>query len=246
MIRSERKGLFACRRIPPVVNETGRTREAQYQVHVDAMARMGPAELGPMTGDTWRNDPRRLPILLARYKFVSKMLAGSDRVLEIGCGDAFGMRLVLQTVKSAFGVDFDALFVKWAQDVAKKENLNAEFAVLDITTTAPPGKFSAAYSLDVIEHVEPETEDLFVANIAAALEPDGVCIIGTPNITSAPYASVASQIGHINLKSAETLRATMEKAFKHVFIFSMNDEVVHTGYAPMAHYLIALCVTPRG
>jgi hypothetical protein len=28
-------------------------------------------------------------------------------------------------------------------------------------------------------------------------------------------------------------------------MFGMNDEVVHTGYAPMCHFLWALCVTPR-
>jgi hypothetical protein len=32
----------------------------------------------------------------------------------------------------------------------------------------------------------------------------------------------------------------MAKFFHHVFIFSMNDEVVHTGFYPMAHYLLAL------
>jgi hypothetical protein len=25
------------------------------------------------------------------------------------------------------------------------------------------------------------------------------------------------------------------------FLFSMNDEVVHTGFAPVAHYLFAVC-----
>jgi hypothetical protein len=25
----------------------------------------------------------------------------------------------------------------------------------------------------------------------------------------------------------------------------MNDEVVHTGFSPMAHYLIGLCVAPK-
>ena len=25
----------------------------------------------------------------------------------------------------------------------------------------------------------------------------------------------------------------------------MNDEVVHTGFAPMAHYLLAVCTTMR-
>ncbi len=227
------------------MSETGRTKEAQYQVHVDAMALRGPAEMGPMTSDTWRNDPRRLTFMLARYKFVSKMLAGKASALEIGCGDGFGMRLVLQTVKRAFGYDFDQLFVDWCRATALKEGLNAEFAVGDITQELPPGKFASAYSLDVIEHVEPAIEHKYIANIAAALEPNGVCIIGTPNATSAPYASIPSQIGHINLKTGETLTASMAAAFHNVFLFGMNDEVVHTGYAPMAHYLFAMGVNPR-
>ncbi|MCA6302689.1 MAG: hypothetical protein IM629_12150, partial [Phenylobacterium sp.] len=32
----------------------------------------------------------------------------------------------------------------------------------------------------------------------------------------------------------------MLKFFSNVFLFSMNDEVVHTGFAPMAHYLFAI------
>src|ERR1700722_2014001 len=106
------------------------------------MALRGPVELGPMTSDTWRNDPRRLLFLIARYKFVSKMLAGKASVLEVGCGDGFGMRLVLQTVKRGFGVDFDPLFIDWCATTAKKEGIPAEFAVLDITETLPPGKFA--------------------------------------------------------------------------------------------------------
>jgi hypothetical protein len=37
----------------------------------------------------------------------------------------------------------------------------------------------------------------------------------------------------------------MQRYFKHVFMFSMNDEVVHTGFFPMAHYLFALCAEPK-
>ncbi len=33
----------------------------------------------------------------------------------------------------------------------------------------------------------------------------------------------------------------MSEYFHNVFMFSMNDEVVHTGYHRMAHYVIALC-----
>jgi 2-polyprenyl-3-methyl-5-hydroxy-6-metoxy-1,4-benzoquinol methylase len=173
------------------------------------------------------------------------MLAGKSSVVEIGCGDGFGMRMVLQTVKRGVGVDFDPVFIEWAQSQARKEEIRAEFILHDVLKSPPPGEFDAAYSLDVIEHIEPAMEALFVANIAAALKPDGVCFIGTPNITSAAYASEPSRIGHINLKSAETLSASLLAVFQHVFVFSMNDELVHTGFAPMAHYLMAMCVNPR-
>ena len=32
----------------------------------------------------------------------------------------------------------------------------------------------------------------------------------------------------------------MLQYFENVFMFSMNDEVLHTGFAPMGHYLFAL------
>ena len=37
----------------------------------------------------------------------------------------------------------------------------------------------------------------------------------------------------------------MGKFFHTVFMFSMNDEVVHTGYHKMAHYILAVCSHPR-
>jgi hypothetical protein len=43
------------------------------------------------------------------------------------------------------------------------------------------------------------------------------------------------------LKSAPEKKKLFEKYFNFVWIFSMNDEVVHTGYYPMAHYLFAVC-----
>jgi hypothetical protein len=69
-----------------------------------------------------------------------------------------------------------------------------------------------------------------------------VCIIGTPNIEASRYASPQSQVGHINLKNHLELRKLLADHFENVFVFSMNDEVVHTGFYPMAHYLFAVGV----
>jgi 2-polyprenyl-3-methyl-5-hydroxy-6-metoxy-1,4-benzoquinol methylase len=108
-----------------------------------------------------------------------------------------------------------------------------------------PGEFDAAYALDVLEHIVPHDEHQFIANMLRPLTPEGVAIFGMPSLESQPHASPQSKAGHVNCKSGEELKATLEQHFHSVFIFSMNDEVVHTGFYPMAHYLLALCCHRR-
>jgi len=201
--------------------------------------------LGLMTSASWYEDPRRLLFLLSRYKFVAKMLAGKNRVLEVGCGDGFGTRLVLQEVGSICAVDFDSVFVKDANE-RMDERWKFDCVVHDILSSPVVGPFDAAYSLDVIEHIRVVDEDRFVTNIALSLASDGVLIIGTPSLQSQAYASPASKEGHVNCKDQASLKRLLGRYFQNVFMFSMNDEVVHTGFSSMAHYLFALGVSPVG
>jgi cyclopropane fatty-acyl-phospholipid synthase-like methyltransferase len=171
------------------------------------------------------------------------MLAGIGNVLEIGCGDAFGTALVCQEVKSIYAIDFEPLVLEDAKQRYIDEGIkNCEFSIMNITAQATEKQFDAAYSLDVIEHIDKKTENLYFNNVCKSLKADGVFIIGTPNVTASKYASEASNEGHINLKSATDLKELMSKHFKNVFIFSMNDELVHTGFYSMAHYLFAMGV----
>jgi cyclopropane fatty-acyl-phospholipid synthase-like methyltransferase len=102
-------------------------------------------------------------------------------------------------------------------------------------------EFDGIYAVDVIEHIHPEQEKQFVGNMAKSLSDRGVCLIGTPSFESQEHASAPSKEGHVNCKKAPQLKELMSHFFHNVFIFSMNDEVVHTGFYPMAHYLWALC-----
>ncbi len=220
-----------------------KTKEPQNRSQAEDFQLRGPATLGPWTSQIWRHDPRHMCFLLSRYKFVAKMLSGTAKVLEVGCGDAAGTPIVLQTTGSVHGIDFEPLVVSDAVERYRREGIDrATFAVHDVTSAPVPGRFDAAFSLDVIEHIPPRLEGAFLDNICAALKPHAVCIFGTPNITANEHASLASREGHINLQSADTLRDLLGRRFHNVFSFSMNDEVVHTGYAPMAHYLFAIGV----
>lgn len=216
------------------------TKEAQYQFLLGLEQQEGPQRLGLMSSQVWRDDPKRLLFVLARYKFVAKMFAGMDRVLEVGCADAFGTRIVRQEVAGVVATDFDPVFIERNRQ-NRESPWPIDFRVHDMLAGPLAEGFNGAYAIDVIEHIPAEQEQLFVKHMAASLHPQGVCLVGTPSLQSQAYASPPSREGHINCKDAPALRKLMAVFFHNVFIFSMNDEVVHTGFTPMAHYLWALC-----
>jgi cyclopropane fatty-acyl-phospholipid synthase-like methyltransferase len=220
------------------------TKEPQYQSLVDLKRKRGLTPLGMMNNQVWHDDPRRLVFTLARYKFVSKMFSGRRSVLEVGCGDAFASRLVKQEVGRLTVIDFDPVFIA---DV--KERADSDWPIYadvhDMLSGPYPGTYDGIYSLDVFEHVAATEEDRFVRNILASLDPTGAFIVGIPSLESQTHASPQSKEGHVNCKTGSDLKRFMEEYFFNVFLFSMNDEVVHTGFYKMAHYLLAVCATPR-
>lgn len=218
-----------------------RTVEPQYDYHIKLKEEYGITKLGVEKNGNWHSDPKRLIFVLARYKFAAKMLSGKNRVLEVGCGDGFPIRIMLQEVNSVHAVDIDPIFIA---DIEERRDKKWPFtyAVHDILSGPIDEQFDAAYSLDVLEHIPKSEEKKFIENIVKSLIKNGVLIIGMPSLESQPYASPLSKIGHVNCKTGSDLKALMLEYFDNVFMFSMNDEVVHTGYQPMAHYLFAMGV----
>jgi 2-polyprenyl-3-methyl-5-hydroxy-6-metoxy-1,4-benzoquinol methylase len=220
--------------------DNSRTKEAQYDGLLDLAQQEGLQQFGLMSSQVWRDDPRRLGFVLARYKFVAKMLVGCRRVLEVGCADAFGTRVVRQEVPGVVATDFDPVFIE-ANRARGAERWPVDYRVHDMLAGPLDEQFDAVYALDVLEHIPPADEDQFVGNLASSLAPHGMCILGSPSLHSQAYASPPSKAGHVNCKDAAGLRALLSRFFHNVLIFSMNDEVVHTGFTPMAHYLFAVC-----
>lgn len=200
-------------------------------------------KLGSWTSESMMHDPKHLSFVLARYKFVAKILEGRQGVLEIGCGDAFGIPIVAQAVENLYAVDWEEKFIK---DNEKRLSFlkNTTFIHHDINTSpvSYEGKglgINAIYSIDFIEHIDSLKEDIVMGHMIDSYEKkeDAIMIIGTPNISASQYASPQSRELHINLKSFDSLKTLLDKYFYNVLMFGMNDKVVHTGYAPMSHYL---------
>src|SRR5580704_12754482 len=182
-----------------------KTKEPQYSLLFDVREKHGVTRLGLMVNESWNQDPKRTLFTLARYKFVATMLAGRRHVLEVGCADAFGTRIVQQAVDKVTATDFDPLFIA---DVKERMNPNwpLEVFVHDMLAGPVPGPFDAAYALDVLEHIGEADEDRFINNVLRSLTETGVAIFGMPSLESQSYASSQSRAGHVNCKSGDGLK----------------------------------------
>ena len=205
-------------------------------------------QLGSYYSYMIRSDMKHLAFTLSRYKFASKLLMYRKEIniLELGCQEALGALLLKQNVNMTqyVGIDQDEKAIVWNKKYLPD---NFKFICSDFFECDEIGKenFDAIISLDVIEHIPGEMENRFCEILSTSLATDGVVIVGTPNIMLSPYASEGSKMGHINLYDQKRLYELMNKYFGNVFIFNMNDEVVHTGYAPMSCYIFAVSCNKR-
>ncbi len=198
---------------------------------------------GGMSRWAYEDDPKRMAFTFARYKHTAKMLEGKESVLEVGCADGYFSRVVKQHVSHLTAIDVDANSINEARQNQSRSKWCIDFKVGNII----PGvggthywcHYDAVYALDVLEHIFPD--DNFLKAMAFAAP---VAVIGTPSYESQEYASKQSRDGHVNCYSGEVLKARLLEYWPHVFMFTMHDETLGTGFLPMANYLLALCVAP--
>ncbi len=194
--------------------------------------------LGKYTSYWFYKTPRRMLHSLSYYKFAAKMIGKQKRVLDLGCNEGLGTYLLAKECGYAQGLDFDEEALQAANANFSYKELS--FVCSNIMTQEISPIWDAVTSFDMIEHLLPEHENLFFEKITGSLKPEGSFIIGTPSLISQQFASDISKKGHVNIYSPEKLEETMKKYFSFVFLFAANDEVIHTGYLPLAHYLIAI------
>lgn len=206
--------------------------------------------LGPNMADRFFHDPKRIAFLFSRYKVASKILFDSRSILDAGCGDGMASALFLGTkARRIKGIDFDQSLIDHANNVLMpalektrpQDARRISFSHADLLDIAISG-FQGVCSMDVIEHVQPERADDFVAVLYDALGPGGICVVGTPNKHAEGLASLHSKEGHINLYTPETLKEQMRKFFPTVIMGGLNDEVFHFGHTQLWHYILAIAI----
>jgi 2-polyprenyl-3-methyl-5-hydroxy-6-metoxy-1,4-benzoquinol methylase len=196
--------------------------------------------LGNRTSYGFVSDPTSLLFRLSRYKFVSRMFEGFKDVLEVGAGDGFKSIIVKSKVKNLLLSDIEITNKEDFENNEIKNRFNISYILHNFEKNKLKKFFDGIYMLDVFEHINKKNENIFLKNIIFSLKKNGSLIVGIPSLESQKYASKFSKLGHVNCKTKDQLKKLLKKYFHNVFLFSMNDEVLHTGYGPMSHYLFVL------
>ena len=156
---------------------------------------------------------------LAAYLYARELARDRD-VLDAGSGEGFGTVLLAETARHVLGIDYSEATVAAARAAYRRPNL--EFRQLDIRALPELDlRFDLITNFQVIEHLpDPAT---FVTAVRAALEPDGVLMLTTPN----RLTSVSENPYHLREYTAVELAELLRPIFTRVELYSMmgNEKV---------------------
>jgi 2-polyprenyl-3-methyl-5-hydroxy-6-metoxy-1,4-benzoquinol methylase len=209
----------------------------------DLYASYPPVTLPPEYAYFIEKDLLRFLIRLARYKFVARMIKKKDRVLEVGCGSGMGSIFLSQHCAHVSGLDVKSTEIDEAKSINRRGNV--EFKAADLFKLDPAKKYDVVVALDVIEHMSVEKARKLIAGMRLHLKRDGMLVIGTPSLYSYEHQSSLSRASHVKCYDQNELTALLDKYFCRTIAFSMNDEIVHTGFSKMAWYYFILAFSPK-
>lgn len=190
---------------------------------------------------TFLRNPLMATVKLARYKFVAKMLSPRDRVLDLGCGAGYGAYYYATVAREVVGLDLNPDLPEMAGHLTRPNLRLIHGDILD----PPPvetlgGPFDSIVCLDVIEHFTEEDGGRILADCHRRLNERGMLVLGSPSSLSGAYRGEESRRVHVREYHPDEMRERLDRLFSRTLLFSMNDEVVHTGFSKMAWFYYVL------
>lgn len=164
-------------------------------------------------------------------------------ILDLGYSDGFGTYYAAEYAASVLGVDFDEEAVNYA---LKFNTEGGYFLPCRLFLSKKYGDFHGIVSFDVLEHIYLENEELYMSTILKNLKDTGTFVVGTLSLETQQYSKENITGVHVNVYKGEDFYTMLRQYFHSVYLFTQNDEIIHTGHLRMANYLIAVCSHKKG
>lgn len=186
--------------------------------------------------DLDNSDDRQEDILisLARYKFVSRLIRPTDRLVEIGCGSGHGARFLAEKAAWVTASDPEPEVLASAKARFTRENLE----YVEVPTCAL-GPYDVAVCLEVIQNLSKPDGEKLLGEMKQLIKPDGALFISTPRKILNPSENRKKY--HLHEYEYEEFRALLEKVYRRAFVLTQVDEIISTHIPSNAWYFIACC-----
>lgn len=162
---------------------------------------------------------------LFAYEFAKDLVPKDGYILEVGCGEGYGVSLLSQKVRKIVGLDVDKKTVSCA--LSKYETRNASFQLYagkDIPYE--DATFDGVVSFQVVEHIKNDVN--YIAEIFRVLKKGGIFIVSTPNKSCRlrPNQKPWNRF-HIREYNPFELESLLRTKFSDVKIFGLkgNEEI---------------------
>ena len=188
---------------------------------------------------------------MLRYEFAEQFVSGK-RILDAACGTGYGSSMLARKALSVCGIDISQDAVAYAE--TNYANSKVRFICGSVTELPfEDDSFDVVVSYETLEHINEQSQELFLAEISRVLIPGGTLIMSTPN--REVYDKRGDNSFHVCEKSFVEFGKMLSERYANVRVFSQQWEtgmsitgcgeyeaVLQSALQPeTAEYLIAVC-----
>lgn len=160
---------------------------------------------------------------IQRYDSLKEVVR-DKMILDAACGEGYGSYLMSQTALRVTGLDIDSQSISHASEKYGNENVKFFVSTID-QMPFEDNTFDVVVSFETLEHVNFETQMLFMSEIKRVLKRDGILILSTPN--KKYYSDEVNYTNPFHEKELyrEEFVGMLNEYYKHINIISQRFEV---------------------
>lgn len=168
-----------------------------------------------------RSDPMYSPYL-AMYRFIADQLRPAHRILDLSCGEGYGMPILADGGATVLGLDIAPEAVlssrtRWASNGARLAFLIADGTRLPLADAS----VGAVCSVETLEHIDDDAA--FLREIARVLQPGASAAITTPNRERPGSRSIPPNPYHVREYAPAEFDSLLRAVFPRVRILGLQD-----------------------
>lgn len=174
---------------------------------------------------------------IARYAYFSKNINNNGYILDVGCGNGFGIQYLIEYEQIKFvGIDLSFTVLTGLKQNDKTASLDLS-CMSAIHLGFPDNCFSNIISVEVLEHIKDVYQYLY--EIKRVLSPNGIFMLTTPNGLLSSGNEKGLWPSHVKEYKPKELEEMLKECFCQVDVFGQWIPVYENNFIRKGVRLIA-------